>query len=31
MAQAEKTSKRMYSLSSQILKDKKKYYDILEI
>jgi Fic family protein len=30
LAQDEKTSKRLYSLSSQILKDKKSYYDILE-
>jgi Fic family protein len=30
LAQDEKTSKRLYSLSTQILKDKKKYYDVLE-
>jgi Fic family protein len=30
LAQDEKTSKRLYSLSTQILKDKKKYYEILE-
>ena len=30
LAQDEKTSKRLYSLSSQILKDKKKYYEVLE-
>ncbi len=30
LAQEEKTSKRLYSLSSQIIKDKKNYYDILE-
>ncbi len=30
LAQDEKTSKRLYSLSSQILKDKKNYYEILE-
>jgi len=30
LAQDEKTSKRLYSLSSQIMKEKKIYYDILE-
>ncbi|MBF0363611.1 MAG: Fic family protein [Oligoflexia bacterium] len=30
LAQEEKTSKRLYSLSLQILKDKKNYYDVLE-
>ena len=30
LAQDEKTSKRLYSLSSQILKDKKNYYIVLE-
>ncbi|MBF0367781.1 MAG: Fic family protein, partial [Oligoflexia bacterium] len=30
LAQDEKTSKRLYSLSFQILQDKKNYYDILE-
>lgn len=30
LAQDEKTSKRLYSLSTQILKDKKNYYSILE-
>jgi Fic family protein len=30
LAQDENTSKRLYSLSSQIIEDKKKYYDILE-
>ena len=31
LAQDEKTSKRLYSLSSQILKDKKNYYEVLEL
>ena len=30
LAQEEKTSKRLYSLSSQIIEDKKRYYNILE-
>lgn len=30
LSQDEKTSKRLYSLSSQILKDKKNYYEVLE-
>jgi Fic family protein len=30
LAQEEKTSKRLYSLSSQIILDKNNYYDILE-
>jgi len=30
LAQDEKTSKRLYSLSTQIIKNKKSYYDILE-
>jgi len=30
LAQEEKTSKRLYSLSTQIIEDKKNYYDILE-
>lgn len=30
LAQDEKTSKRLYSLSTQILKDKNKYYEVLE-
>ena len=30
LAQDEKINKRLYSLSSQIIKDKKNYYDILE-
>jgi len=30
LAQDEESNKRLYSLSSQILKDKKKYYDVLE-
>lgn len=30
LAQDEKLSKRVYSISSQIMTDKKKYYDILE-
>ncbi len=30
LAQDEKTSKRLYSLSSQILKEKKNYYEVLE-
>ena len=30
LAQDEKLSKRLYSLSSQIMIDKKKYYDVLE-
>ena len=30
LAQAEKSSKRFYSLSSQILKNKSKYYAVLE-
>jgi len=30
LAQEEKTSKRLYSLSSQIIKDKNSYYDVLE-
>jgi Fic family protein len=30
LAQDERTSKRLYSLSSQILKDKKNYYEALE-
>src|SRR5665648_406672 len=30
LAQDEKTSKRLYSLSSQILKDKRNYYEVLE-
>ncbi|MBA3815789.1 MAG: Fic family protein, partial [Parachlamydiaceae bacterium] len=30
LAQDEKTSTRFYSLSSQIMKEKKEYYDILE-
>ncbi len=30
LAQEEKTSKRLYSLSAQIVEDKEKYYEILE-
>lgn len=30
LAQDEKTSKRLYSLSSEIMKERKAYYDILE-
>ncbi len=30
LAQDEKTKKRLYSLSSQIMRDKKNYYNILE-
>lgn len=30
LAQDEKLSKRLYSLSSQIMNDKKKYYDVLK-
>jgi Fic family protein len=30
LAQEEKTSKRLYSLSSQIIVDKNNYYDVLE-
>jgi len=31
LSQDEKTGKRLYSLSSQIIKDKKNYYNILEM